>query len=65
MMEPDNGRKKKCIHVCVTGSPCCTARKKLYWGNNNLKNGKKNENRKLGTDISEFLFRYLYRFILQ
>ena len=24
MMEHDNVRKKECIHVCVTGSPCCT-----------------------------------------
>ena len=25
MMEYDNVRKKECIHVCATGSPCCTA----------------------------------------
>ena len=37
MMEHDNGIKKECIPVCVTGSPCCTVEKKLYWGNNNLK----------------------------
>ena len=33
--------QKECIHVCVTGSPCCTAEitiKKINWGNNNLKN---------------------------
>ena len=24
MMEPDNMKKKEGIHVCVTGSPCCT-----------------------------------------
>ena len=24
MMEHENVRKKECIHVCVTGSPCCT-----------------------------------------
>ena len=26
--------EKECIHVCVTGSPCCTVENKLYWGNN-------------------------------
>ena len=26
--------EEECIHVCVTGSPCCTVGKKLmYWGN--------------------------------
>ena len=25
MMEPDNVRKKECIHKCATGTPCCTA----------------------------------------
>jgi len=24
LMEHDNVRKKECIHVCVTGSLCCT-----------------------------------------
>ena len=25
--------KIECIHVCVTGSPCCTVEKKImYWG---------------------------------
>ena len=24
MMEHDNVRKKGCVHVCMTGSPCCT-----------------------------------------
>ena len=28
MMEHDDGRKKERIHVCVTGSSCCTAEKK-------------------------------------
>jgi len=37
MMEHDNVRRKECVHVCVTGSPCCRAEKKLYW-RNNLKN---------------------------
>ena len=37
MMEHDNVRKKECIHVCVTGPPCCTVGKKLQWGNNNKK----------------------------
>ena len=32
------GKKKECIHVCVTGSPCCTVEEKLYGGNNNKKN---------------------------
>ena len=28
-----SGRKNLCIHVCVTGFPCCTAeKKKLCWG---------------------------------
>ena len=31
------GKKKECIHVCVTGSPCCTVEKKMYWGNNSKK----------------------------
>ena len=35
--EHDNGRKKVHIHVCVTGSPCCTVEKKLCRGNNNKK----------------------------
>ena len=34
MMEHDNVRKKECARVCVTGSPCCTVEKNLYWGNN-------------------------------
>ena len=25
VMEHDNVRKKECIHVCLTGSPCCAA----------------------------------------
>ena len=25
------------MHVCVTGSPCCTVGKKLQWGNNKKK----------------------------
>ena len=25
---------KSVKEVCVTGSPCCTLEKKLYWGNN-------------------------------
>ena len=29
--------KKLCIHVCVTGSPCCTVIKKGVGGNNNKK----------------------------
>ena len=33
MMEHDNMRKKECTHVCVTGSPCYTVGKKMYWGN--------------------------------
>ena len=42
MMEHDNVRKK-CTHVCVTGSPCCTVEKKiLYWGNKKI-NTKKRE----------------------
>jgi len=24
--------KKECIHVCVTGSPCCTVEKKISIG---------------------------------
>ena len=28
MKEHDNMRKKECIHVSVTGSPCCTVGKK-------------------------------------
>ena len=31
----------ECIHVCVTGSSCCTVEKKLYLGNNNTKKKKK------------------------
>ena len=27
MMEHGNVRKKECIHVCITGSPCCTVEK--------------------------------------
>ena len=31
MMEHDN-KKKECIHVCVTGSLCCTVGKKIVLG---------------------------------
>ena len=30
----------ECVHVCVSGSPCCTVEKKLHWGNKNLKKKK-------------------------
>ena len=39
MMEHE---KKECTHVCVTGSPCCTGEKKLYWDNNKIKKNNKN-----------------------
>ena len=35
--------KKTDAHVCVTGSPCCTVEKKLYWGNSNKKIKKAHE----------------------
>ena len=38
MMEHDNGRKKECIHVCVTGFPCCTVEKKCIGEITILKN---------------------------
>ena len=41
MIRHDNVRKKEFIHVCVTGSPCCTVEKK----NNVLGKLKKKINR--------------------
>ena len=51
MMEQDNGRKKECIHVCVTGSLCYTAGKKLYWRNNNKKNYSNKKSKKRISNI--------------
>jgi len=49
MMEHENVRKKECSHVCVTGSPCCTVGKKLYWEiiKNKLINSKKGKKKKI------------------
>ena len=40
--------KIECVHVCVTGSPCCTVKTKLNWGNNyknNINKGSKEKNK--------------------
>ena len=41
MMEHDNRKKKECIHVCVTGSPCSTVGKKKCIGEITTKKLKK------------------------